>query len=258
MTSTPHVGGPKVFPVCSTLPANPCGFVPGSKIFTFQPSNFALLRARRLSLFAPHAPDDPLSLPPGLNVVGMRTPGRIPYRLAEPPPACNPTCGGTSPDMRRLLPAHIEKSTGQRNRCSVLFSLHFQLSLFRYFHQLNLEVQLLAGQLVVGIEGDGRLVLRCDYCRERLSECILQEHLVAILECTNVIDSSLNGSGCKIGNAAYKSVSACAISEVVLNVAGSKKLLCLFGITVCECADKCQCLFFVMMVSSLKICNLRF
>ena len=86
----------------------------------------------------------------------------------------------------------------------------------------------------------------------------LQEHLVAILECTNVIDSSLNGSGCKIGNAAYKIVSACAISEVVLNVAGSKKLLCLFGITVCECADKCQCLFFVMMVSSLKICNLRF
>ena len=30
-------------------------------------------------------------LSPGLNVVGMRSPGRIPYRLAEPPPACTPT-----------------------------------------------------------------------------------------------------------------------------------------------------------------------
>lgn len=73
----------------------------------------------------------------------------------------------------------------------------------------------------------------------------LQKYLVSVLESADVIDSSLNGSGCKIGNAAYESVSACAISEVVLNVAGSKKLLCLCGITVCECADKCQCLFFL-------------
>ena len=42
--------------LCSPLPANPCSSVPGSKIFTFPPSDFALSAARRLFLFAPHSP----------------------------------------------------------------------------------------------------------------------------------------------------------------------------------------------------------
>ena len=44
--------------LCSPLPAISCGFVPGSKIFTFQPSaqappDFTLPRTRRPPLFAP-------------------------------------------------------------------------------------------------------------------------------------------------------------------------------------------------------------
>ena len=42
--------------LCSPLPANPCSSVPGSKIFTFPPSDFDLPGARRLFLFAPHSP----------------------------------------------------------------------------------------------------------------------------------------------------------------------------------------------------------
>ena len=42
--------------LCSTLPANPCDSVPGSKIFTLSPSDFSLSAARRLSLFAPCYP----------------------------------------------------------------------------------------------------------------------------------------------------------------------------------------------------------
>ena len=42
--------------LCSPLPANPCGSVPGSKIFTFPPSDFALPGARWLVLFAPPSP----------------------------------------------------------------------------------------------------------------------------------------------------------------------------------------------------------
>ena len=42
--------------LCSTLPANPCDSVPGSKIFTFPPSDFALSAARRRPLFAPRSP----------------------------------------------------------------------------------------------------------------------------------------------------------------------------------------------------------
>ena len=42
--------------LCSPLPANPCSSVPGSKIFTFPPSDFALSAARRRPLFAPRSP----------------------------------------------------------------------------------------------------------------------------------------------------------------------------------------------------------
>ena len=51
---------PAASSLCSLLPASPCVSVPGSKIFTFPPPNYAPPRARR-------------------------------------PPACNPTCGGSSP-----------------------------------------------------------------------------------------------------------------------------------------------------------------
>ena len=47
---------PVALSLCSTLPANPCGSVSGSKIFTFPPSDFVLSAARRLSLFAPRFP----------------------------------------------------------------------------------------------------------------------------------------------------------------------------------------------------------
>ena len=42
--------------LCSPLPVNPCSSVPGSKIFTFPPSDFDLPGARRLFLFAPRSP----------------------------------------------------------------------------------------------------------------------------------------------------------------------------------------------------------
>ena len=49
-------GRPAAFSLCSPLPANPCGSVSGSKIFTFPPSDFVLPGARRLFLFAPRSP----------------------------------------------------------------------------------------------------------------------------------------------------------------------------------------------------------
>ena len=47
---------PVALSLCSTLPANPCDSVPGSKIFTFPPSDFVLPSARRTPLFAPRSP----------------------------------------------------------------------------------------------------------------------------------------------------------------------------------------------------------
>ena len=41
-------GRPAAFSLCSPLPANPCGSVPGSKIFTFPPPDFDLSVARWL------------------------------------------------------------------------------------------------------------------------------------------------------------------------------------------------------------------
>ena len=51
----PH-GRPAAASLCSPLPANPCSSVPGSKIFTFPPSDFVLPGARWLFLFAPRSP----------------------------------------------------------------------------------------------------------------------------------------------------------------------------------------------------------
>ena len=42
--------------LCSPPPANPCSSVPGSKIFTFPPSDFVLPGARWLFPFAPRSP----------------------------------------------------------------------------------------------------------------------------------------------------------------------------------------------------------
>ena len=47
---------PPASPLCSPLPANPYGSVPGSKIFTFPPPVFTLPRGRRPPLFAPISP----------------------------------------------------------------------------------------------------------------------------------------------------------------------------------------------------------
>ena len=157
---------PAASSLCSPTPANPCASVPGSKIFTFPPPDFALPSSRRSRLFAPrsplslvasfrgaksshssrrlkrhrillfHAPDGPLSLLPGLNVVEMRTPGRIPFRLAEPPPCaqrrrrCVSRHAGTSggrPRQRKCCraPPLTEKAPGSAiaARCFSLFSL---------------------------------------------------------------------------------------------------------------------------------------
>ena len=42
--------------LCSPFHANPCSFVPGSKIFTFPPPDFVRSGARRPPLFAPRSP----------------------------------------------------------------------------------------------------------------------------------------------------------------------------------------------------------
>ena len=47
---------PAASSLCSPLPANPCVFVSGSKIFTFPPPDFSLPRDRRPPLFAPRSP----------------------------------------------------------------------------------------------------------------------------------------------------------------------------------------------------------
>ena len=49
-------GRPPAPSLCSPLPANPCSSVPGSKIFTFPPPDFALSVARWLFPFAPRSP----------------------------------------------------------------------------------------------------------------------------------------------------------------------------------------------------------
>ena len=50
------LGRPAAASLCSPLPAIPCAFVSGSKIFTFPPPDFALSGARRPLLFAPRSP----------------------------------------------------------------------------------------------------------------------------------------------------------------------------------------------------------
>ena len=50
------LGRPAAASLCSPLPAIPCGFVPGSKIFTFLPPNLSFPGARRSTLFAPRSP----------------------------------------------------------------------------------------------------------------------------------------------------------------------------------------------------------
>ena len=47
------IGRPAAASLCSPLPAIPCVFVPGSKIFTFPPPNLSFSGARRPPLFAP-------------------------------------------------------------------------------------------------------------------------------------------------------------------------------------------------------------
>ena len=49
-------GRPAASFLCSPLPANPCGSVSGSKVFTLPPPDFGLPGARRSLFFAPHSP----------------------------------------------------------------------------------------------------------------------------------------------------------------------------------------------------------
>ena len=58
------LGPPAAAPLCSPLPAIPCAFVSGSKIFTFPPPDLSFSGARRPLLFAPPSP---LSLMPSFR-----------------------------------------------------------------------------------------------------------------------------------------------------------------------------------------------
>lgn len=59
--------------------------------------------------------------------------------------------------------------------------LFLRLFFLFYFYQFNLEVQLLACHLMVGIEGDGLLVLGCHLYREGLAELIGQIYALTYL-----------------------------------------------------------------------------
>ena len=71
----------------------------------------------------------------------------------------------------------------------------------------------------------------------------LQENLIAILECTDVVNSGLYRSGSKPGDTAYECVTSCSVSQVVLDIAFRKKRCCRFGIARGESVDKSQCFF---------------
>ena len=58
------LGRPAAASLCFPLPAIPCAFVSGSKIFTFPPPDLSFSRARRPPLFAPPSP---LSLVPSFR-----------------------------------------------------------------------------------------------------------------------------------------------------------------------------------------------
>ena len=69
-------GRPAVSPLCSPLPASPCGSVSGSKIFTFPPALFALSGDRRPPLFAPRSPR--ALVPPSLGAKSSHYHRRFP------------------------------------------------------------------------------------------------------------------------------------------------------------------------------------
>lgn len=60
----------------------------------------------------------------------------------------------------------------------------------------------------------------------------LQEDLVAIFECTDVVDSGLHRSRSEIGNTAHKGITTGAVSEIVLDVTLCKQRSGFFGVQV--------------------------
>ena len=71
--------------LCSPPPANPCSSVPGSKIFTFPPSDFVLPGARWLFPFAPRSPQTLVAPFRGAKSSHFRRQFRPPRRSAAPP-----------------------------------------------------------------------------------------------------------------------------------------------------------------------------
>ena len=105
-----HAGGASL---CSPLPARPCSSVSGSKIFTFPPPDFAPPHSRRPPLFASLSPR--ALVPPFRGAKSSHSRRRCVSRHAG-------TSGGR-PRQRKCCraPPPNRKSTGQCNRCSVLF-----------------------------------------------------------------------------------------------------------------------------------------
>ena len=75
--------------LCSTRPANPCDSVPGSKIFTFPPSDFDLPGARGSRSLLP-APREPLQLRSGEQNLHIPVAGFRPLGHPAAPSLCSP------------------------------------------------------------------------------------------------------------------------------------------------------------------------
>lgn len=71
----------------------------------------------------------------------------------------------------------------------------------------------------------------------------LQEHLIAIFESADIVDGGLHGSSPEVGNTPDKGISAGSVGEVVLDIAGSQKFLCILGVAGSESVDESQGLF---------------
>ena len=103
---------PVALSLCSPLPANPCSSVPGSKIFTFPPSDFALPGARRRPLFAPPSPQTLVA--PFRGAKSSHSRRRISPSLS---PGARPLFAPRSP-LTLVAPFRGAKSSHSRRRIS--------------------------------------------------------------------------------------------------------------------------------------------
>ena len=71
----------------------------------------------------------------------------------------------------------------------------------------------------------------------------LQEHLVAVLEGADVLNSGFHRRGSQPSNAADKSIPACAVGEVVLDITFCQQGGGFFSVSGCEGVDEGESLF---------------